>query len=349
MSLDLLRRLQQGGAFDPAPVRHDLGVYHVDFSRLVPGTSPEDTLASAVRTMDRIALVGRSGSGKSSITASVLGPLAEGLAPVVVPLAMEPGKLVTEPQALFAHLVDTLGSYAREAWLIDDEARDDAVLAAAPERVIGRTGDRSLRLSAGWMAGDVAAELRRQGSAGTRARRSARETLEVLYQMLRIIEGAGLVPVLVFDDTDRWLRGAFAHPESLLRSFCGRVLPELRDLPCSIVMAVHRTYLDDAEVRDLLGRTLTTRIDVPQVASAEAIGSILHSRVVAHGPDRAGIDDVIDADAVGRLYEHYRARTLPDLRAVLRTAHTALAEACDDRHERITAPMVDAAVALWTP
>ena len=49
--------------------------------------------------------------------------------------------------------------------------------------------------------------------------------------------------MLVFKDTDRWLRGAFAHPETLLRSFCGRVLPELRDLPCSIVMAVHEARL----------------------------------------------------------------------------------------------------------
>lgn len=49
MSIELLMRLQEAHAFDHAPLRHDLGVYHVPFEELVPGQTPETTLIGAVR------------------------------------------------------------------------------------------------------------------------------------------------------------------------------------------------------------------------------------------------------------------------------------------------------------
>jgi len=48
MSLGLLRQLQADHAFDPSPIRHDLGVYHVRFDKLASGPSPEDRLSGAV-------------------------------------------------------------------------------------------------------------------------------------------------------------------------------------------------------------------------------------------------------------------------------------------------------------
>ena len=36
MSIELLIRLQEAHAFDHAPLRDDLGVYHVPFEKLVP-------------------------------------------------------------------------------------------------------------------------------------------------------------------------------------------------------------------------------------------------------------------------------------------------------------------------
>lgn len=84
MSGELLAALQEAHAFDPFPVREDLELYHVPFSRLVGTNHPEENLIDACRRFERVAVVGESGTGKSSLTASVLGPLAEGVAPVSV-------------------------------------------------------------------------------------------------------------------------------------------------------------------------------------------------------------------------------------------------------------------------
>jgi len=90
MSAERLVALQEAHAFDPFPVREDLGIYHVPFGRLVGTNHAEETLLDACRRSERVAIVGDSGTGKSSLTASVLGPLAEGVAPVLVPVAVEP-------------------------------------------------------------------------------------------------------------------------------------------------------------------------------------------------------------------------------------------------------------------
>lgn len=97
---------------DPFPVRDDLGIYHVPFSELAGDGHIEQTLGDGCRRYERIAIVGDSGTGKSSLTASVLGPLAEGVALVVVPVTIEPNDTVSEPRAMFAHIAAVIARVA---------------------------------------------------------------------------------------------------------------------------------------------------------------------------------------------------------------------------------------------
>lgn len=351
MSLELLFRLQREHAFDPAPVREDLGVYHVPFADLVGDSHPERALLDACLRFERVALVGDSGTGKSSMVASVLGPLTGGVAPIVVPVARESFDVVREPRAMFAHLVSVVTAHAREAAVLSEEDREKALARVTAHRPLGRTPARSARVSVGWMGAALAGELVRQAPQEQSLARSATETLEVVHQMVELVRAESLVPVLVFDDTDRWLSGsAFREPERLVASFFGRVLHELADLRCALVVAVHRRYLDDQGTRRDVRRTLETRIEVPPLTSAVAIGKVLGSRVRAHAPRRGrgpGVDDALSAAAVERLFAHYSGGLRSELRGVLRTAHTALAAACDSRAEVITPELVDDAVAAW--
>lgn len=52
MSAELLAALQEAHAFDPFPVREDLGIYHVPFSRLVGTNHPEEALLDACRRFE---------------------------------------------------------------------------------------------------------------------------------------------------------------------------------------------------------------------------------------------------------------------------------------------------------
>ncbi len=96
---------------------------------------------------------------------------------------------------------------------------------------------------------------------------------------------------------------------------------------------------------------METLIEVPRLGEAQAIAAVLQSRVGAHLPDdaRSGLAEVLNDDAVARLFELYRTGLRGELRGVLRTAHVALADACDSGAEAITAALIDAAYAAWEP
>jgi hypothetical protein len=348
VSVDLLLALQEAHAFDPFPVRDDLAVYHVPFSELAGAGHVEQALGDGCRRVERIAIVGGSGTGKSSITANVLGPLAEGVAPVVVPVAIESNETVSEPRAMFAHIAAVIARVAADAAALSSTERDEALARLTAQRPVGRVGGRSLRLGGGWMGATVSAELAKQAGPRQSIERSAAETLEVVEQMLGTIQGEGLVPVLVFDDTDRWFSGSFREHEALARSFFGRVLPALGGLGCSVVVAVHRRYLDDDALRADIERVLETVIELPALRDPTAVGAVLSSRIQAHRPDDAAtLADVITGEAVDRLYDLYRTVPRGELRGVLRTAHVALADACDSGADLITSPLIDAAYAAW--
>lgn len=194
----------------------------------------------------------------------------------------------------------------------------------------------------------VSAELAKQAGPPQSIDRSAAETLEVVEQMLATIHGEGLVPVLVFDDTDRWLSGSFREHDELARSFFGRVLPALAGLRCSVVVAVHRRYRVDDGLRADIDRILETLIELPALRDPGAVGAVLQSRVHAHRADtEAQLTDVITIDAIDRLFELYQTGLRGELRGVLRTAHVALADACDSGADLITTPVIDAAFAAW--
>lgn len=203
--------------------------------------------------------------------------------------------------------------------------------------------------SDGWA--QLGAELNRQAAPGSVVSRSATELLETVHQMVEIIRREQLMPILVFDDTDRWLAGsAYAEPTALVEGFFGRVLPDLAELRCALVVAVHRRYLKDAPGRTAIRRVLDTPIEVPALVSAAGIAGVLESRIHAHAQrSGAGIDDVFEGDAVERLYGHYRQGLRGEVRGVVGAAHIALTEACDDGIDVIGPQRIDDAIDVWNP
>ena len=77
MSVDLLTELQGAHAFESVPSRQEMADFHVAFDTLTGTVGCETAALGALRRGERVALVGPTGAGKSSVIASVLGPLVE--------------------------------------------------------------------------------------------------------------------------------------------------------------------------------------------------------------------------------------------------------------------------------
>lgn len=121
------------------------------FSEIAGDGHIEQALGDGCRRFERIAIVGDSGTGKSSLTASVLGPLAEGVAPVVVPVAIEPNETVSEPRAMFAHVAAVIARVAADAAALSPSEREEALARLTAQRPVGRVGGKTLRLGGGWI------------------------------------------------------------------------------------------------------------------------------------------------------------------------------------------------------
>lgn len=348
MSLDLLRRLRAVHAFDHAPTRHDLGVYHVRFEELAPNGSPEENLASAARRGERIAVVGPSGSGKSSLIEHVLGPTEPGIAPILLPVFRESVEVVTSVQAVAGLIIQTLVDYAD----LTDTGRRDALRRAAPKRVVSSRSRTGVSVGGSWMGAGLSIGVRRQAPGDMVLPRTAGATLETVHQLLTAIQEDDLMPILVFDDTDRWFRsvGHKVSHHDLALAFFGRVLPELRQLPAGLVVAAHNNYLEREDLAGHLRDTIEGRIDIPTLDSVYSLGKVVHSRVIVHmSPDRPEeappLSEIADDDVLGRLYDLYRDGFAGSLRDVIRTVHMAVTDACNARFESITPSLIDQATA----
>jgi len=302
---------------------------HVPFDELTGSRGCEARLLAAVRSGNRVALVGPSGSGKTSVTESVLGPLVEGLAPIPVPVYVETPEIATDPAMFARHIVGLV-----RRWVHEGLPRQSGRAAGVGDRPARKTQRFSFAPS--WLGAKV--ELGYELRQATEDQpTSSGELLDQARQLLRIIAANDLQPVLVLDDTDRWLNVSWQPESGTLRSaFFGRVIRVLaEDLATAAIVAVHPTYLTDPDYRAAAG-FLDTTIRMPPLPSPAAVGRVLSRRVaVALGQETDPVlDGIVDAAAIQLLFDQYRPD--PDLRQrVLQTAHLALTLAVDDGAERL--------------
>lgn len=342
MSLELLLALQEAHAFDHAPLRHDLGVYHVPFGELTTVTSPEDRLAGAAQRGESTVVVGRPGSGKSSLIEHVLGPASRHVAPILIPVSGEPPDLAASVQGVAGLIVQTI---VDQSDLSTRESGTALEGAAATRQLTAPSRTTGLSLGGSWMGAKLSAEVKRQVPPSLELPRTAQSTLEVVDRLLELIQQDDLIPLLVFDDTDRWFRGGGDEHRDVARAFFSRVLPELRQRPAGMVLAAQTSYFADEELAGILRSTIENRIDIPALTSKGALGRILASRIEAHTDEGATLESVVDSAALDRLYGLYAGEFDGALRDVIRTMHVALTEACDNRFPRVTVELIDQAAA----
>ncbi len=335
-----LRTLQEGHAFNPSPRHDQLYAVHVPFDELIGGQGCEAALERALRQGRRVALVGASGTGKSSVTEHVLGPLVEGLGPLRVPVTMERASVATDPVEFARHLVALIGRWVNLS--LPQLARDAAGLAPS------RRGPTTHRVSVAptWMETKVELAYELQQAVAHEPPTST-QVVDQARGLLDLIRGDELTPVIVLDDTDRWLSTSWQPNNPGVRAaFFGKVVRVLaEELDVSAVVAVHPTYLTDPDYQASAG-FLDTTLHVPQVPDACAVGRILHRRTAEDLGEEGA--DLIEASALEVLFEHYRHA--PNIRRrLLLIANAALTIAVDSGAERIERGHCIAAITQENP
>ncbi len=343
MSGDALRALVQSRAFNATPPRDDLGALHVPFESMVPGCHVEGRLEAGARRRDRVALIAGSGCGKSSLVSYVLGPTADGVAPILVPVhALEVGageaRSVADAVIAQLRLEAATATTATAGMAVIGEQRD---VTHASSRRRGISGGLM-----GWLSGELSQEISKQTASHEQI--PLAEKVEVIEQCLRMIRSAELEPVFVFDDTDRWVD---PDHRAAVRGFFGEGIRWLAELRASVVVATHTGYLDTQDGAAGVLTFLDTRVEIPEVPTVEQLARVLERRVQVHTAEPVGSGDVLPLaevlteSAVEALFGQYTRRA--SLRAVLQIAHIALVEAADAGSNAITGHHIEAATQAW--
>ncbi|MCQ3807159.1 MAG: hypothetical protein OXB92_12745 [Acidimicrobiaceae bacterium] len=342
MTLARLKLLSDQYAFDATPRIDDVGVYHVPFESMSAGTPVERRFRGGALRGERIALIGDSGSGKTSLVSHILGPTAEAVAPVLVPVhSLEHN--ATKENLIADMIILQLPRLARETgYQIKDN--NDSI---GEKRQVTRLSRRSRGVSVqspGWMArAGIAEQIERQTT--TTEPNTLVDKIEVIHQCLQPIHGDELMPVFVFDDTDRWTAAA---EETIVSGFFGNAIRWLADLQASVVVATHTRYLESTRQNSNLLTFLDTQVELPRIPSIDQLARILQQRVQIHsghsnGDDPAWqLEDVVEPSAIEELYKQYEQGS--SLRTVIQLAHMALVETVDANKDTITSREIQAVV-----
>lgn len=334
MSAEGLTQYLDLRVFDSFPSLEDLAVYHVPFGEFIAGCSIEAALLRAVRNAERVALTGPSGSGKSSIIATALGPLQAGIAPITVPVFSENPRVATDAMSFLGVVVRTITRYLRDAYQITDSERERMLQESAPLETLA-SSSKQRSATVGLPSWALKAQLATQLTsvvAGTESGRTTPEVADVVQQAIAVIKRDGLQPVIVVDDSDRWLASAARPtPEPIVTAFFGDVLREVAQLDCSLVVAVHPHY------RDMLPRPsgVLVPINVPTLPDATALELMLQGRAHRCGAEE-GLTHILAPDALDHAFRHYANQGSFNIRRVLAVLHNALLHSQQGRGGRIT-------------
>lgn len=215
MKRPLLQSLVEVHVFDDTPGFVDLGVFHVPFDSMVGDGRVEAKLETGMRRGERTALIADSGSGKSSSVSYVLGPTAEGVAPILVQVQSFE-RAAAKAEKIADGIILSLERQAIEASAV---LRGKQVVGA--EREATRRTARTRKAGGGlssWLQAGTARQIEEQISTFEPIPLDAKQ--EMIYQCLVPIYNDELMPVFIFDDTDRW--AVSADRETISGFFLGK-------------------------------------------------------------------------------------------------------------------------------
>lgn len=336
MSQRVIQQLFDAHVFDSMLLDIDMRDYHVPFDDLTGSATTESSLRQAVGKYERVALTGHSGCGKTSVARYSLDPPPDLIAPIWVPVAYKNDGVTREPKLFAQYLVEVILDSASAVERIPRRDRE-ALLAGATSDVRLPIEARKLGLGVTikqWIfQGNVARDITRTVG-GERLPRSEEAVLAQANNVLETIKAHGLYPVLVMDDTDRFI--GRTNVDEIVPAFFGSVLRSVVDnLHAGIVVAAHPYYLERDDYRRYATGLVERHLHIPELKSVEALGRLLGPRI-GFASEGCEASDVFDDDALKELFAVYGSVDERSIRSALVVAHAALGRSHVDGAETIT-------------
>ncbi len=349
MSHDHLDGLWRDRVFNPHPLGPDLDAYYVPFDELLGNRATEDRLVTAAAGGGRVAVVGPTGSGKSSLLIRIFGPLSPDFAALRISTGFEAEQTLTDPKAFAQHVCRALARQATDAAHMSVEQRDE-VLRATSDRTHKPARERSIKGNLGFpvwlLQGSLGVDLK-QSVENIDQDRSASEIIAGLVGIIQKIQTAEPQAVLLLDDTDRWLTVETGAPRStLVNGFFSRVFRMIADLPIGLAVAVHEAYLAFPGYQEAARNFIDTAIQLPTLPSRSGLAPVLQQRLDAHETGMS-VDALLSNDALDLLMRSYRLHR--SLRTIILAVQTSLGIAIDAGVNRISEAHVRAALLDYTP
>ena len=345
--LERLLELDERRAFEATHRYEDLDLFHIPFDELTGREDTEHALGQMAARNARVALVGPSGSGKSSVIASVLGPLVESLPeqiiPIRIPVAAAEADTVTEPRLFAQHIVRTVARYATET-LTPEERQSLEVGVADAQRRRSRERTRGWTVGAPRLIADVGfASQAKSEAEEIEQRLDTGNVVGELARMVALFRSHESEIFLVIDDSDRWLQIGGTDLSEVANAFFTRNVQMLaKELDCGFVVAVHDHYLGLDGYKDTQA-LLSAEIRIPQfeepaIAIARIIGRRVELADVGASPD-----ELFEPEALAQLAELYEEKS--NLRRVLAAIDRSVQHACSDRVAPVSRELVRTALA----
>jgi len=337
-----LERLAAARAFKPMEAFDELADNHVDFDELLGGERREAALAKALQgtTPARVAVLGPSGSGKSSLIAATLADL-----PAFLPLSIAIGQAdvgILENQARFGQfIIRELSRQAKGRFAAQQKIgrRREAALARLVADTTTRTGPGGkLALNIGIPDYAAVSTEIRSAIKSTESDLNPSQSLEGLEEIARVFSAPERpTPVLIIDDADKWAGSPVPGDEDKrARLLFSSALQPLLTLQLHLVVAVQQHWKKLAEYENLDKRVDAT-IEIPKLPkdAVPALTQIIASRALDVGVE--DVTNLIEDGALARLEAEYD-RSDRSIRHVLRVLDLALRDATDEAPtpERLT-------------
>ncbi|MBA2517713.1 MAG: hypothetical protein H0V22_10450 [Solirubrobacterales bacterium] len=320
---------------------------HQKFS-VITGQAVEQELFRALQRDDvacAAEVVGPSGSGKSScimrVCSDIAGMDATGHEMLILS-AGDAASSLTDPAAFAHHLVDVIRS---QGFRFSTDVQDRLELVGARETEVTEPVRTHTGRAEGGVPG-VRASYQHALQEAHHKRvfgQSAAQARGDLSDILKVMRAEGARPVVVIDDTDRFVdppgEDGLSPTVDFLFVNAVRLLSELA---VDFVVAVHPRFAGTDGYEQARTRLLRTRVEIPPLlyGGRNPLNAILAGHLRSHGIPEP-VSGLVGDGALDVLYGVYFAEGR-DLREVLRVTERAAAHAVGQRR-----PLVEAADVAW--